>query len=66
MDYNEVEGRAAVAQIEAAGGQAHFYATDVRLEESVAAAVAQIGERDRSPRCGGFLGWGFDGGVKDD
>ena len=45
IDYNEAEGRAAVAQIEAAGGQAHFYATDVRLEESVAASVAQIRER---------------------
>ena len=26
IDYNEAEGRAAVEQIEAAGGQAHFYA----------------------------------------
>ena len=32
-------------QIEAAGGHAHFYATDVRLEESVATSVAQIRER---------------------
>ncbi len=45
MDYNESEGRAAVEQIEAAGGQAHFYAADVRMEESVAAAVAQLRER---------------------
>ena len=45
IDYNEAEGRAAVEQIEAAGGQAHFYATDVRLEESVAASIAQIRER---------------------
>ena len=42
IDYNEAEGRAAVEQVEAAGGQAHFYATDVRSEESVAASVAQI------------------------
>lgn len=44
VDYNEAEGRAAVEQIEAAGGQARFYATDVRLAESVAASVAQISE----------------------
>ena len=44
IDYNEAEGRAAVEQIEAAGGQAHFYTTDVRSEESVAASVAQIRE----------------------
>ena len=45
IDYNQAEGQAAVEQIEAAGGQAHFYATDVRLEESVAASVAQIRAR---------------------
>ena len=42
VDYNEEEGKAAVAKIEAAGGRAHFYATDVRKEESVAASIAQV------------------------
>ena len=32
VDYNEQEGDAAVAKIEAGGGKAHFYATDVRSE----------------------------------
>lgn len=44
VDYNAAEGQAAVAQIEAAGGQAHFYATDVRMEESVASSVVRIRE----------------------
>jgi len=42
VDYNEDEGDAAVAKIEAGGGNAHFYATDVRSEESVAAALAAV------------------------
>jgi NAD(P)-dependent dehydrogenase (short-subunit alcohol dehydrogenase family) len=45
VDYNEEEGQAAVEKIAAAGGQAHFYATDVRSEKSVAAALAQVGKR---------------------
>lgn len=44
VDYNEEEGQAAVAKIEAAGGRACFYATDVRSEESVASAIAQVKE----------------------
>ena len=30
IDYNEVEGRAAVETIKASGGHAHFHPTDVR------------------------------------
>ena len=45
VDYNEGEGKAAVEQIEAAGGRAHFYATDVRKEASVAASIAQVKEQ---------------------
>lgn len=44
VDYNEEQGKAAVAKIEAAGGRACFYKTDVRLEESVAAALGQVKE----------------------
>ena len=62
MDYNEAEGRAAVEQIEAAGGHARFYATDVRLEESVAASVAQIRERTAHLDVAVFSAGGFDGG----
>jgi 3-oxoacyl-[acyl-carrier protein] reductase len=42
IDYNKEEGQAAVAKITAAGGRAHFYATDIRSEESVAAAFDGI------------------------
>lgn len=44
VDYNEEEGQAAVAKIEAAGGRACFYATDVRSEEGVASAIVQVKE----------------------
>ena len=43
VDYNEEEGCAAVRTIEAAGGQATFFPTDVRSEESVASTLARIG-----------------------
>jgi NAD(P)-dependent dehydrogenase (short-subunit alcohol dehydrogenase family) len=44
VDYNAAEGAAAVEAIEAAGGKAHFCATDVRSEESVKKALAQVAE----------------------
>jgi NAD(P)-dependent dehydrogenase (short-subunit alcohol dehydrogenase family) len=44
VDYNAVEGAAAVEVIEKAGGQARFCATDVRSEESVKNALAQVME----------------------
>ena len=42
VDYNEEEGHAAVEAIVAAGGQAAFYATDVRSEQSVAQSVGGV------------------------
>ena len=42
VDYNEAEGHAAVEAIVAAGGQAAFYATDVRSEQSVAQSVGGV------------------------
>lgn len=44
VDYNAAEGAAAVQAIEAAGGKAHFFATDVRSEESVKNALAHVAE----------------------
>ena len=44
IDYNEEQGQAAVTEIEAAGGKAHFYATDVRSEQSVAESIVRVKE----------------------
>ena len=45
LDYNEQEGRAAVAAIEQRGGQAVFCQTDIRSSQSVAAAFQQVRQR---------------------
>ena len=45
LDYNEQEGRAALAAIEKDGGQGAFYQTDIRSSQSVAAAFQQVGQR---------------------
>jgi NAD(P)-dependent dehydrogenase (short-subunit alcohol dehydrogenase family) len=42
LDYNEVEGRAAVAAIEKAGGRAEFHRTDVRSAPSVAGVFQKL------------------------
>ena len=42
VDYNETEGHAAVKAIVEAGGQAAFYATDVRSEQSVAQSIGGV------------------------
>jgi NAD(P)-dependent dehydrogenase (short-subunit alcohol dehydrogenase family) len=42
VDYNKEEGQAVAAAIQEAGGQASFFGTDVRSEESVAATFTQI------------------------
>mgnify|MGYP001239559474 FL=1 len=42
VDYNEPEGHAAVEAIVEAGGQAAFYATDVRNEQSVAQSIGGV------------------------
>ncbi len=43
LDYNEQEGRAAVAAIEKPGGQAEFHQTDVRSAASVEAVFRKLG-----------------------
>ena len=45
LDYNEEEGRAALAAIEKRGGQGAFYQTDIRSAQSVTAAFGQVGQR---------------------
>ena len=42
VDYNESEGRAAVASIEKAGGRAAFFRADVRCEEEVGAVFKEV------------------------
>jgi NAD(P)-dependent dehydrogenase (short-subunit alcohol dehydrogenase family) len=42
LDYNEAEGRAAVAAIEKRGGQAEFHQTDVRSAQSVERVFQQL------------------------
>ena len=64
MDYNEAQGRAAVEQIEAAGRPSAF----LRHGRALGRERGRVGRADqrahRPPRCGGFLGRGFDGGVQ--
>lgn len=45
IDLNEEEGQSAVAEIEAAGGEAFFQRVDVREEAEVKQAVAAVEER---------------------
>jgi len=65
IDYNEAEGHAAVEAIARAGGQAKFYATDVRSEESVARSVSQVaaesGKVDVAVVAAGVLKGAFKG-----
>ena len=44
VDYNETEGHAAVEAIVEAGGQAAFYTTDVRSEQSVAQSIDGVAQ----------------------
>ena len=64
VDYNEEEGKAAVAKIEAVGGRAHFYATDVRKEESVATSIAQVKAQTDRIDVAVFAAGGLKGAFK--